>query len=462
MSIKADAGVQFAWAIANTEANLAGETRIRPVHFYLGVLKVIDPDFLRQLEGIDLPEGERKELAKIAKQVRQYLELSVQDVTRMRRSLRGDLRNGNSPQTEIHMLHRSDESRAVFQAAAQIANKSGAAKFTALHLVDALFQTGSVSLNAQKKQSGRPSTHGARWEVVEKDERPKRRSYTQWYGRNLSRLAAENNLPPFVGREKEIMQMMRVLARTKKKHIALIGPPGVGKTSLVEGLANALQHLSLSEELQNSEILEIHGSDIAADCDKESEVNKRLGNIFSILNRHGRAILFLDEIHGLFPEHLKHQAAFALITSDLTEDNTPCIIATSEKEWNRLKNIDASFARMFTVLSIKNPSTEDARLIAETWAARIAQHQQIEFARGTISATIKAAGKYLPNDKALPDNIVDLLENVGTYVKVSAMAANIKKPVVRVADIESVLEEFYGIKDLTLPNSSSAPNSPRV
>lgn len=454
MSLRVDTSAQLVWAIANTEANLAGETRIRPIHFFLGILKVIDPQFLRQLQGVDLPDEDQRKLTQISKQVRQYLEMSVEDVTRLRRSLRRGLRDGEQAQSEIHMLHRSDESRTVFAKAAQKVVESGGQALSVLHLAEALFETGSINLEGMKKLKGRPSSKGAQWEIVNESEKKGRQRFAQWFGRNLSRLAAEGNLAPFVGRESEIRILIRALSRTNRRHVAILGIPGIGKTALVEGLATALLAKKIPDSLRHCEILEIHGSDVAADCANEADLSKRLIRLFSILHRRKAAILLLDDFHGLFPAHLKSETALALLTTTLSDDRTTCLLTTTAEQWEKLRTKEPSFARQFHVVQLETPSVADCRGMAVAWAAHIAEIQKITFAPEAIEAVLKAA-ESLPTDRAMPDRIVDLLENAATFVKVSALSSKTTNSEVRISDVQSVLAEHYGIRTAKAPRSIS-------
>jgi len=117
MSLSSDTSTQLVWALANTEAQFAGETVIRPMHLFLGILKVVDAKFMTQLHDVDIPDAECKNLAEVAKQIRHYMEMSADEITRLRRSLRGQLRKGKPEPGEIRMLHRSEESRDVFRVA---------------------------------------------------------------------------------------------------------------------------------------------------------------------------------------------------------------------------------------------------------------------------------------------------------------------------------------------------------
>ena len=156
------------------------------------------------------------------------------------------------------------------------------------------------------------------WEIVDDGKSRSGRRFSDWFGRNLTRLSSEGGLAPFEGREDALRKMLRILSRTSKRHIAVIGKAGVGKTSLVEGLAAMLTQRKPVGRLSDCEVLELHGSDIASDCSSEAELTRRLSHLFRVLSRHKAAIFSLDELQGLFPGHLKSDAAHALLAVSYT------------------------------------------------------------------------------------------------------------------------------------------------
>jgi hypothetical protein len=146
MSIHADTSIQLVWAIANLEANLAGATDIHPMHFFLGILKVIDPPFLTQLQKVDITDEQKNDLKKVSKAIRHYLEMSVAAITKLRRSLRQGIRGSSPKPSEVKILHRSPDARTVFRKAAGDAAGQGQSVVSALDLVKALFDTGQIKL----------------------------------------------------------------------------------------------------------------------------------------------------------------------------------------------------------------------------------------------------------------------------------------------------------------------------
>lgn len=450
MSVRTDISVQLVWAIANTEANLAGETHILPAHFFLGILKLSDPCFLKQLNGVAIPEDERRALGCLSKQIRHYLEMSVEEATRLRRSLRDNLRAGKSARKEIRMLHRAENSRSVFRQAVAKVIQAGENTLSALHLAEALFDTGCVSLDSLKRPQIRPSSKGAKWEMVDDQSAKKDTRIAEWFGRNLSRLVREGGLAPFEGRKNEVKKMLRILSRTGRRHIAVLGKPGVGKTALVEGLAKSLSRKEAPPELAACEVLELHGSDVASDCEGEAEVCRRLSFLIRLFSRRKSVIFVLDDFYGLCPAHLNHDAILALLTTALAENVTPWIVTITPAKWQQLKEEAPSLTRRFSVVQLDDPPLEECRQIADAWSKRIAAAQGITFQASAIAAILKAAGE-MPEERAMPDRIVDLVESAATFVKVSAMTSGTARQEVQIEDISAVLAEQYGIESDRVP-----------
>jgi ATP-dependent Clp protease ATP-binding subunit ClpC len=332
--------------------------------------------------------------------------------------------------------------------------QSGGAAVSALHLAESLFETGHVSLDNIKRPSARPSSKGAMWEVVHDGKSRGGRRFSDWFGRNLTRLSSEGGLVPFEGREDELRKMLRILSRTSKRHIAVIGKAGVGKTSLVEGLAAMLVRGKSTGRLSDCEVLELHGSDIASDCSSEAELSRRISHLFRVLSRHKAAIFSLDELQGLFPGHLKPDAAHALLTSILADDTTPCVVTCLCDTWTVLSRNAPSLARLFHVIELDDPPAADCRRIAESWAKRIGEAQRVSFTPDAMESILKAARR-LSIERGMPDRIVDLIENAATWVKIAGLCKGSTQKAVTAVDIRALVEEHCGT------GSPPAAGSPR-
>ena len=144
MKIDISTSVRIVWMIANAEASAAGSDTIQPVHFFLGVLKIIDPKFAENLKDLELPDDEKQSIFKDAKNVRRYLEIQDDDVTKYRRKVRASLKRKETRKADNQMLHRSEVSRHVFEVAVEKAVKAGQPKVSLSYLIEALFETGAV------------------------------------------------------------------------------------------------------------------------------------------------------------------------------------------------------------------------------------------------------------------------------------------------------------------------------
>jgi len=146
MSTGVEIPVQLVWALANTEATIAGDVRIRPQHFFLAILKLADKCLADQLDALDLSQAERVRLLHNARDIRHFLEMKPPEITKLRRSLRQRTRTGRGKR-EATMLHRSPEARRVFTVATQNALRARRQGLSVLHILEALFATGSVTLD---------------------------------------------------------------------------------------------------------------------------------------------------------------------------------------------------------------------------------------------------------------------------------------------------------------------------
>lgn len=217
------------------------------------------------------------------------------------------------------------------------------------------------------------------------------------------------------------------------------------KTALVEGLAATLISKKPLDLLKQSQLLELRGADISSDCQTEADLNRRVICLFDFLSKHKSSILFLDRFDDLFPVHLTSDSTRALFSTILSDGNTPCIVTSTPKMWASVANKAPSLSRQFQVLQLTDPNKAQCREIADTWAIYLSKMHNIIFEPDVISATVEVAPG-LTTDRATPDNIVDLLQNVITFVKVSAIMSDNERPLITSRDLESVLVEHYGVK----------------
>jgi ATP-dependent Clp protease ATP-binding subunit ClpA len=437
LNMHADRSVQLAWAIANAEANLAGDRLIQPVHMLLGLLKVIDAAFQGQLENVELSEAERSHMLNQVAQVRHYLEMTNGEITKMRRSIRRHIRDGGQSNSELHMLHRSDPTRAIFQLAAKTAQSRTQSSFSILDMAEVMHELGVLANGGIKEIARRPSTRDAGWCVTESshtkaDEQPKLTGI----------LPAKMAHSPFVGRQHELRLGLQYLSRTQKRNIAIIGLPGCGKTALAQALAAEIAGLQSPDSLRGYEMLKVHGSDVSSDCNDEASVVRRINQIFDHLLQSKYQILFVDAFHGLFPQQLSADAIIASLVKHTEDPRTPQSIATYPEKWDQIVQDNASLARQFNVIKLDPMPSSAWKDIVNAWSRYISCHQHLLFSDEAVDAIHRYIESNASHAAVMVEKIVDVIEHVAAFVRVSALTNKSKPDHVSENDVIMALYEW--------------------
>ncbi len=264
-------------------------------------------------------------------------------------------------------------------------------------------------------------------------------------GNNLTLAAARGELDPAVGRETEIEQALDVLAKRQGNSPCLVGPSGVGKTSVVRGLAQRIADDKDVASLDDRIVIEIPVSELIAGTGVRGALAQRVvGLRKEVQSAGGRVVLFFDEIHQLFSgdaaEELAGELKLALARGEL-----PCIGATTSEEYKRTIDGDSALARRFTVVEVEEPSREDAFLVLEALAPRLAAHHHVSFEEDALALSVAWSVRYLPG-RALPDKAIGIVDLAGARTRrrggPSVTAEAVAEVVAEMADmpIERLLE----------------------
>jgi len=421
------------WRIAEAEAALAGFPVIEPAHFWIGVCKAVDLDLSALLDAA-APEwmvAEERIAADFSEVKGAMAEVGLSPV-KLRRVLRAEL--GREPEAAERPLHRSPALRKIFKQGAALASVDGGSLRPA-HLLVALIESGDPVFTAAvtklghdsfevlqelRRKISRHKTQGKRKSAkpMEEDEKPKKKTALERFGRDLTALAAAGALPPLIGRRAELVAITRVLLQSRKNNLILIGEPGVGKTGVVEGFAQLMADGSLPEELGKTRVIEISLPSLVAGTKYRGEFEERMEAVIREASTEPRPILFIDEIHLLLGAGQAGGSMDAanILKPALARGAIRLIGATTSKEYRQTIEKDGALERRFQPLRIEEPTPEEAVVILSALRERLEEHHGVALDDDALRAAVEWSVRYLP-DFRLPDKALDLVDQACAAVR---------------------------------------------
>src|SRR2546430_3862887 len=244
------------------------------------------------------------------------------------------------------------------------------------------------------------------------------------FGRNLTKLAAEGKLDPCVGRETEIERIMQILSRRTKNNPVLVGEPGVGKTAVVEGLAQRITSSDVPELLKNKQIYTLDLAALVAGSKYRGEVAERLKKVMKEVTHRGDIILFIDELHNLVGAGAAEGAidAASILKPALARGELQTIGATTLDEYRKYLERDSALERRFQQIRVEEPSTEDTVQILRGLRDRYEAHHRCKITDDALDAAATLADRYI-QDRHLPDKAIDLIDEAASRMRIKTMTA---------------------------------------
>ena len=244
------------------------------------------------------------------------------------------------------------------------------------------------------------------------------------FGRNLTQAAREGKLDPVIGRELEVERVMQILSRRTKNNPVLIGEPGVGKTAVVEGLAQAIAKNDVPETLKDKQLYSLDLGALVAGSRYRGDFEERLKKVLKEIKTRGDIIIFIDEIHTLVGAGAAEGAidAASILKPMLARGELQTIGATTLDEYRKHIEKDAALERRFQPIQVKEPSVAHTIEILKGLRDRYETHHRVSITDGALSAAANMADRYI-SDRFLPDKAIDLIDEAGSRLRIKRMTA---------------------------------------
>ncbi|GHB55851.1 ATP-dependent Clp protease ATP-binding protein [Flexivirga endophytica] len=244
------------------------------------------------------------------------------------------------------------------------------------------------------------------------------------FGRNLTQAAREGKLDPVIGRDKEIERVMQVLSRRTKNNPVLIGEPGVGKTAVVEGLAQDVVRGEVPETLKDKQLYTLDLGSLVAGSRYRGDFEERLRKVLKEIRTRGDIILFIDEIHTLVGAGAAEGAidAASILKPMLARGELQTIGATTLDEYRKHIEKDAALERRFQPIQVEEPTIPHAIEILKGLRDRYEAHHRVTITDAALVGAVNMADRYI-NDRHLPDKAIDLIDEAGARLRIRRMTA---------------------------------------
>ena len=362
------------------------------------------------------------------------------------------------PDSNVRTLDRdgfSPRAEKVLEEAHRLAERFHADKTGTEHILLALIKEGenvavrlisTLNVPAQKIYAETLAAMGEDPNIVKEDlgrkvvspKAGKKASILAQYSRDMTALAAEGKLDPVIGRQREIKRVIQILSRRTKNNPCLIGEPGVGKTAVVEGLAQRIASGDVPLTVQNKRLVTLDLSGMIAGSKYRGEFEERIKKVIKEVADDGNIILFVDEMHTLIGAGGAEGAIDAsnILKPSLARGEIQMIGATTITEYRKYVEKDAALERRFQPVNVDEPTKEEATEILKGIVSKYEEHHKVTITPEAIKAAVELSERYI-NDRNLPDKAIDLIDEAASAVRLRTMGVSSK-----VKDLEQEIKDL--------------------
>ena len=381
---------------ARYEAGQAGSPHITPEHLLIGLLRVGDKFMTKLARTYDLKIEE----------IRDHI-----------------IRSANYVHVEANDIPFSEVAKIVLNIANEESSKLGHTHIGNEHILLSLLMERSSFANQYISGKGLKLSEIKEEAIFhnrvrEKENKKKETPFLQEFSRDLTDLASRGRLDPLIGRKREVRRLHQILCRRTKNNPVLIGEPGVGKTAIVEGLAQSIIDGDAPAFLMNKRVLALDLSSVVAGTKYRGQFEERMKSIMKELVENDEIIIFIDELHTIVGAGSAEGSldAAGILKPALSRGELKCIGATTPKEYRRFIDKDRALERRFQGVKVSAPTEAESITILQGLKDKYEQFHNVKYTKTAVEAAVMLSNRYI-SDRNLPDKAVDVMDEAGARVK---------------------------------------------
>ena len=442
--------VYLAWELGSAEAARLKQEFFTEDELLIGICSLEKMVFLIKENKINFDEEYAENINIENEEIQEFFNKFNMNTSSIRRGIRKLKGKGNN--NSEGQMSRSDSCKAIFNDAESIAESINSDEVRCIHFLKAIFNKPSDIIKTFFEEND-VEFEELKTNLDIKQESKKLKlssnSILVKYGTNLTELAKEGKLTPVIGRDDELLQVVRTLNKRKKNNPLIIGEPGVGKTALVNGLAIKITDGSMKDFLKDKQIIEINMASLVSGTKYRGDFEEKITKLVKESKDNPEVILFVDEIHTMLGAGSSSGSLDAsnIIKPALANGDLVMIGATTLQEYRKYFETDPAFERRFQPVILDEPTPEDTISILKGLKENYEEYHKVKISDEAIEAAVNLSVRYIP-DRNLPDKALDVIDEACSRKLIPKLditnSLNIES-VVSEEDVRTVVSEWTGI-----------------
>ena len=442
--------VYLAWELGSAEAAHLKQEFFTEDELLIGICSLEKMVFLIKENKINFDEEYAENINIENEEIQEFFNKFNMNTSSIRRGIRKLKGKGNN--SSEGQMSRSDSCKAIFNDAESIAESINSDEVRCIHFLKAIFNKPSDIIKTFFEENDVEFEElKTNLDIKQESKRLKlsSNSILVKYGTNLTELAKEGKLTPVIGRDDELLQVVRTLNKRKKNNPLIIGEPGVGKTALVNGLAIKIIDGSMKDFLKDKQIIEINMASLVSGTKYRGDFEEKITKLVKESKDNPEVILFVDEIHTMLGAGSSSGSLDAsnIIKPALANGDLVMIGATTLQEYRKYFETDPAFERRFQPVILDEPTPEDTISILKGLKENYEEYHKVKISDEAIEAAVNLSVRYIP-DRNLPDKALDVIDEACSRKLIPKLditnSLNIES-VVSEEDVRTVVSEWTGI-----------------